>query len=274
MKMVLVYCLSILLICFMAEYSLVRSEEKAEKCQHEDHMEDLVCTDCHTSAKTAARAGFPNEALCHDCHDESMKKFLVGLADRKPTIPVAFSHKNHGILNCSDCHGDPSHPTPLKSPPSACFECHRNKNKILSCQKCHEKTNFIPSYHENRWEKRHGILSTAQHTQKHGYNCSECHSESSCQSCHQQTKPSDHNGFYRIRGHGLSASMKRERCATCHEESYCIRCHQTTKPINHVGQWSIIHGKALSGGKDGPIGKCSVCHTESWCAACHNQNRR
>ena len=139
------------------------------------------------------------------------------------------------------------------------------------CKDCHGQDRFFPSYHKpaGKWKRRHGhrvntVVEPAQRIKAqiplkpgHIYDCSLCHVDDACRKCHQLTRPQDHTGFWRMRGHGIRALAKRESCANCHNEVFCIRCHQNTKPINHRGNWNMVHGKAVAGGH---TERCSVCH--------------
>ena len=89
-----------------------------------------------------------------------------------------------------------------------------------------------------------------------------CHEESSCDSCHRDEMPANHNNYWRRRAHGLTARMDRENCAACHEPNYCDRCHETVTPQNHNGLWGSTKNTHcfschLTGGGQQ---SCSLCH--------------
>lgn len=137
------------------------------------------------------------------------------------------------------------------------------------CRDCHEKDRFFPTNHKpaGKWRKRHGFRANVlvfpdrrewnRVKTGHAYDCSNCHVDDQCRKCHQLTRPDSHNGFWRIRGHGIRAVAERESCTVCHIETFCIRCHKTTKPINHVGNWNILHQRAVARGQ---AERCWVCH--------------
>lgn len=124
------------------------------------------------------------------------------------------------------------------------------------CAICHAE--MPPSSHKNNYEALHG----EEYTSGPGF-CEYCHRDSECISCHQVTKPKDHNTFWRRRGHGLEAEWDRSRCQTCHQEDFCIRCHSDSKPFSHTATW---------GGRQN--GHCRFCHLPdggaSNCTVCHD----
>lgn len=120
-----------------------------------------------------------------------------------------------------------------------------------------------PDSHKGNWTQNHGInaqlnINEAGQT---GNACLTCHNKSDCVACHTMRMPRDHNGFWRTRGHGLTAEVNRERCLACHRQDYCIRCHNETAPRSHAGSWRTRHCTwchFASGVK--PADACGVCH--------------
>ena len=106
-------------------------------------------------------------------------------------------------------------------------------------------------------KRRHGQKVKTTLKPDHRYQCDVCHTDDYCKKCHQRqrSRPKDHTGFWRTRGHGLKAIAKRDSCINCHNEIFCIRCHKNTKPMNHRGAWSSNHSKVGS-----QYRRCSVCH--------------
>jgi len=235
---------------------------------HAPHLEDLTCTDCHATAQEQAKPGYPAADFCAECHDNGMP---MPPLDDGTKLEADFSHKAHADLECADCHGDLKTGAVKKPGQKECDSCHaENGVDALGCAKCHADPKFEPAYHGGQWERTHGLAAQSYVLPPHGRECETCHTDDSCRSCHQQSKPRSHNGFWRMRSHGFQASMDNESCATCHYESYCIRCHKETKPMNHRGNWKLLHGLAIPGGKN-DVGSCGVCHSPAECAACHNQ---
>ena len=248
--------------------------EKKPAFPHDKHMADAKCLDCHETADTKAKPGFPTADTCSGCHepDEYKSVDFVSLKKRAPYLKSQFSHAAHSGNECSDCHGDLSKAPPKIPAYNDCEKCHAENEITPSCKECHGKQRFLPPNHNHAWNKRHGLYQkAAAAAPEHGNDCEACHTGHGCRSCHQKQKPQTHTGFWRIKGHGLRAQADRNRCATCHVESYCVRCHQTTRPLIHRGNWKFRHGLAVPGGKAGTGTTCMVCHNPGQCAACHSR---
>ena len=120
-----------------------------------------------------------------------------------------------------------------------------------------------PDSHKGDWARNHGLHAQVDINEagQTGGVCLTCHQKNDCIACHSQNMPKDHNNFWRIRGHGITASVNRERCFACHRQDYCIRCHNETAPRNHTGAWRSRHCTwchFASGIK--PADGCGVCH--------------
>lgn len=128
-----------------------------------------------------------------------------------------------------------------------------------------EKVDFpMPASHKGDWIRYHGtqVDLNMNMAAQQGRACYACHDRADCIECHGTYTPRDHNGFWRTRGHGLSASGNRELCQVCHRQDYCVRCHQETTPSTHRGNWdSDRHCQwcHFEGGLT-PADSCSVCH--------------
>lgn len=135
---------------------------------HAVHIDEagLQCTECHTDAETAVRAGLPGKTICLDCHDieevedvpdpDPEKTKLFAFDDVDHDIPwgrvavtkpdVFFSHRRHvhsARMDCLQCHKGQS---ALTSPPSTaqlvvtmdeCIECHEENGASTDCLACH-----------------------------------------------------------------------------------------------------------------------------------------
>lgn len=272
MTLRVIFSVMFVVACFL--YIRATAAEKNRLVfSHKDHVELSGCKDCHGGSKGSVEPVIPDGKACVECHNDSPLEKL-NLADRKKPKPLlVFSHKTHGKSDCMICHTISEKQLPGMPGFPECSKCHSNMNVKTSCGNCHN-TPFTPDYHKGLWTKTHGFRAESiTNKAVHGKNCALCHPEPSCVRCHQTMKPNSHTGFFRMRGHGLKASIESESCKTCHRESFCVSCHRETKPLNHKGNWEYIHGFAIPGGKGGAIGKCAVCHKASWCAACHNGNK-
>jgi hypothetical protein len=126
---------------------------------HKPHAElKLECAWCHTTAKTAERAGFPKAGKCMTCHqavktDSPAIRELAALPkDARPFTArvykvadfVFFSHARHAAakLDCGACHGpvwdgDAARQEPITTM-KACVDCHRTHKATVACTACHE----------------------------------------------------------------------------------------------------------------------------------------
>jgi hypothetical protein len=145
-----------------------------------------------------------------------------------------------------------------------------------------------PDSHKGDWIQNHGMDAQMNINEagQEGWACLTCHLKNDCIACHTTRMPRDHNNFWRIRGHGLTAGVNRERCLACHRQDYCIRCHNETAPRNHTGNWRTRHCTWCHFASGiVPADNCGVCHKiaphtsrpaahppigpQTNCAACH-----
>jgi hypothetical protein len=136
------------------------------------------------------------------------------------------------------------------------------------CATCHVGTK--PADHDRLWTDMHGQAvrrDPAAVTNR----CSFCHdapgfpTQSRCNGCHMTEPPRDHTQSWRVDGgHGLSASMDRDRCTACHTADTCRTCHQTVEPKSHRGAWGAPKDR-----------HCVNCHlpltknSQEGCGVCH-----
>ncbi len=254
---------------------------------HRVHVVDngLACSFCHAAATAGERPGQPPPELCAQCHDrfdadkpperriaafyDENSRYKT-VADASLPADVRFSHRAHvtdAKLECAACHGDVGEQTEVPLAPlvqkAACMDCHAQYGKANACSECHSTIDELwqPRSHAQGWIEGHG------HVVRHGSElsadrCDLCHIEGSgCTSCHEQMAPRDHNQTFRLRTHGLAASMDRSRCHVCHKQDSCEQCHQSTRPRNHRGAFGSPQQ-----------GHCIGCHlplADSGCAVCH-----
>ncbi len=238
---------------------------------HETHATmGAACADCH-GAKGGER---PTVETCKGCHAEAtenvtpaqVEAMMAAFASAPGAYGLVFDHAKHDGIACGDCHklgtSGPSTGQMQNPAMATCMDaCHGAKAQApLTCDACHATLDAAgrPSDHAAGWLRQHGSTATASSA-----DCKSCHTENTCFTCHQTSKPRDHNQAWRLRGHGVVAQMDRERCASCHRQDMCSRCHMNTQPINHTNSW-----------KGGATTHCRSCHlplTQSTCATCHQR---
>lgn len=280
---------------------------------HGFHIEEqgLVCGDCHT-----APGERPSEETCAICHDPvgpagpavdecrpcHARDDLAVEAMRSPPAyaDVIFDHAPHvrnvdeAGTSCEPCHpgvatsGAGDHSVPSMA---GCVECHTERGAPTTCETCHRESTRDrrpPAHGRADWLRVHGREARTGLDRAGDYaaSCFYCHTDSSCEMCHDVEPPSDHTEAWRVVAHGLAANVDRTRCLVCHQVETCERCHETEPPRTHVGAWESQHCFTCHQ----PVGtnQCVVCHegehvtapprpqnaqhasaTESQCRTCH-----
>ena len=256
---------------------------KSVRFSHKTHVtdEEMDCVDCHLTVEDEAAAGMPRMGQCMACHrgiDEDLpeKKRPLVVFGKKPVwssvtdIPEEniFSHQKHGEagVDCAECH--PGIETSaritgkVRVAMDACTKCHAKKKAANECETCHReiRKDREPPDHKHNWKRYHGQAARAD-SGKTSHDCSLCHQESTCDACHQDEAPQNHNNHWRHRGHGIAASLDRDNCSVCHRSDSCDRCHRDTSPRNHTGLWASPRNT-----------HCTSCHfplNNEGCATCH-----
>jgi hypothetical protein len=252
---------------------------------HRIHVDgqELECENCHESAAVDEDPGMPYLDTCWLCHAEldeekppdrtaeslfdADEQFLAARVCRV-SDEVIFSHLLHveALGDCAACHAeiiDGSAVEPAAALLMAdCTDCHAALGVASDCATCHlvERADRAPASHSLGWTREHGptVRARLEGTRN---DCSICHTEASCNECHQIMPPRNHTTAFRRGLHGIHASMERQSCDACHQPATCDACHQTTAPMSHVGPW---------GGTKST--HCTACHLplqyES-CSLCH-----
>ena len=274
------------------------SPEPVSGFNHQVHAEEvgLSCEDCHEDVADSDAPGMPMLDFCLACHEdldedkpedrrataffdeegESTSAHVTAVSDE-----IVFSHLAHANdydLECSDCHRgietSRAVTAGLATTMASCVDCHEEMGAGVSstgvdpnaCAYCHREIDetWVPPSHERGWMEFHGPVLRSGDTSASN-DCSLCHRESSCAECHQEVPPRDHNNQFRLRGHGVAATIDRTRCAVCHRTDYCQRCHEETTPRSHNGGFGSPRNR-----------HCLGCHfplrNES-CFACHKDTR-
>ena len=257
--------------------------DKPLSFSHARHLqESLDCTDCHVAGDDGRRMGLPTQSQCMLCHTDIdaakpperqiSQLFTDGKFNASAVAwvsdEVKFSHATHVDkgLDCAQCHQGIRESTAVDKTLAVsmndCRSCHASQGLNTDCAACHTQisTTVKPSNHSQLWKKLHGQAVRGE-LDGPANDCAMCHTEATCNTCHQDEKPASHNMFWREKSHGVAAAMDRDNCAACHKEDSCERCHADTKPMNHVGAW----GQPMDT-------HCLTCHIPvqgETCAVCH-----
>lgn len=270
MKSMTTYRGLIIIGCFMGLWSMAMGGNEEELTfSHSSHVEDFTCDICHTEEREGTFV-VPDTDTCLTCHEGNITLKRRPKRAFESFQALEFSHKKHVNHPCSTCHvlGENNQDMGIASF-GTCMACHeKNEVMTVTCASCHPKR-MKPGYHDGLFRKNHALIQKSPKQAVHGHDCVSCHAKPLCISCHKTMSPRSHNGFFRLRGHGLHARIDSAGCTTCHSERSCIECHKVTQPLNHNGLWSVVHGRAVAGGEGGALGSCSVCHKASWCTECH-----
>jgi hypothetical protein len=264
---------------------------------HFDHAGHLArgveCADCHGGEKEGFRA-MPELKACTECHadidgekpPEKRAAAFYGEDGKTgrwtPSTPVGeeiiFDHGYHVTTSgkkCDTCHADViaskgEAPTTTWMSMDACIACHDvaapAKNE---CATCHREIRMDrrPKSHTVGWKRAHGRAASMGDLDPLPKDCALCHERSDCDLCHRAEPPADHTNLFRLRGHGIAASIDRDRCRVCHTTDSCFLCHQQMEPRNHTA----------TGGS--PFHRhCNSCHLplesfdDQGCFVCHKSS--
>ncbi len=250
-------------------------QQKNTGFNHRIHLnESLGCAECHDMSDKEEAKTLPLFKSCEDCHEQKeVAAVLSGLDSKMAKAEgkeLIFSHETHisADVDCTRCHVGIKTNENLSAMKAVrmndCITCHleSDDNAAQSCSTCHSEISKdkAPDFHKGRFPINHGDFSKKGSDESKN-NCSLCHTQSDCTSCHQTQAPKSHNIHFKAKGHGIRATMDRESCSTCHQEDSCASCHQVTAPRSHTGNFAAPKNK-----------HCVSCHlplASSGCANCH-----
>jgi len=251
---------------------------------HREHIEQgFSCADCHSTYEEGDEPQPIAPAACALCHDkldagkppeeQVASRFVDGIWQPLRGGPAAadlvFSHGTHlqAGLECAQCHVDvetsESTADGLLPRMGACTDCHAQLGVGNECATCHAeiRADRPPASHDLGWDLLHGrvVRSGDDATMN---DCAQCHTETSCETCHADEEPQNHTSMFRLKTHGVVAGMDRDNCAACHRTDFCERCHEETTPLSHTGAFGA------------PLDThCLSCHfplaSETSCLVCH-----
>lgn len=278
----------------------------------------LNCGSCHRGAHDAKTPGTaenwiqPKVDRCSSCHkDDSDEVYGRSIRPALAVVPagksILFEHDRHLKMKtvrgqCVGCHagavGDELG-APLFPPMSTCLACHEHREEFDrgECKSCHrvddlrtlKPVSFLS--HDSAWMKRHGLVARTN-----GPACETCHAQTSCDSCHDATRPSSPairnpdaierelvHRFDFVARHAIEAQSQPGSCVSCHQVQDCDACHAVrgVSPTNknagspHPVGWGSGLGSARNA--HGPaarrdIASCAACHDQgpaSVCVRCH-----
>ncbi len=279
------------------------------QCGGEGQPECLSCLSCHV--ETHGNFALPSEAKCASCHEDGATRWRHAQRPAVAEVPagkrIVFSHPLHLELpqisgQCVKCHagavGAEGGP-PLFPPMATCTGCHNHAQEFeeARCTGCHraedlrglKPVTFLS--HDGAWTRRHGDEARSQ-----GALCSQCHAQSSCDGCHDASKPLGPqtrnpmaierdfvHRFDFVSRHAIESRLQPGQCFTCHVRTECDACH-TSRGVSaavrggaspHPPQWASgmgafnnQHGREAR--RD--IASCAACHDQgaaSNCVRCH-----
>ncbi len=243
---------------------------------HKRHMKEVRgnCVRCHSEVGGEAQVLRPAMATCFGCHQHKDQWESRDCDSCHVDLPAELTKPKDHLVHDGDWvreHGVRAGNTDL------CSTCHRER----FCASCHGKTvpalteqvrfadPMRPGIHRAGFRSRHPEEARAQPGL-----CTTCHSQSTCQACHddrnvsvdtsgERTPRNPHPpGWLSVPGgggndHGRAAWRNPAECASCHGgagESLCISCHQ----VGGIG------GNPHPAGWSSRLGKnelpCLLCH--------------
>lgn len=297
--------------CLTCHAAALRSDSAADRLL----PAESDCAGCHdVQAFREGRYTDP-PGNCHACHpgfDHAVHR--APEASRLPASNLHFSHRRHlermaaagqdPNAACATCHGDVDAvdlATRGDLPRmAACLSCHDGRRAGAGCAVCHPRTlaglgarleTSFPSGelrpgpgnpfgldHGPRYDQAHALAALSRRGQ-----CMECHSEASCQSCHDATRKPQaiHPGDF-TSTHAVAARQNRPDCGACHRlQSFCAGCHERAGVGPDAGAGFYAGAQVHPSGwlTPGPqhhgvqaarnIGQCAGCHREDTCLRCH-----
>lgn len=237
----------------------------------------LECADCHGDGPEPMPAELDTCLMCHEDMDPDQPvelRAVTIMEAMQPRTPwaqdVLFTHDGHTTagLECNTCHvGIEESEGPgaagLIMDMASCASCHEQQGMATAqCQTCHSEltTEVPPDNHAHNWPRFHGqvVRSESEHTAD---DCAMCHTQQSCMECHREVAPANHNNTFRLRTHGVAATMDRENCEACHRQDSCVSCHNEVRPLSHRGSFGGSRSTHCLGCHF-PVSEqsCSVCH--------------
>jgi len=247
--------------------------------RHQRHDVELKqnCLDCHDVMldDLDRHAVIPDHENCVACHDvDDKNECILCHTDTENALPIplpernypSFTHSAHQQFPCTRCH--------VRLFPDGMEIAFPEPE---DCRRCHDESKPRPTDHLwESWLLQHGIEASLNET-----SCSVCHTQESCDNCHQGTgiygaTHSPHPPTW-LFNHFADAAFGGE-CLVCHESrKFCVDCHRRMIHIPHPFGWGEYANRE-DGGKHVEEARlyletCLSCHDvegeDHTCGKCH-----
>lgn len=251
---------------------------------HDHRPEDLVrCATCHAreSCERCHRNATELADVMALSPDPRMAKLMAGTLASHPAPP---SHVDPGWLadhgdaarldltSCANCHSSTS-----------CSDCHREGTAAelasrLPALRDGEPRSVParerPGFHPLDYANGHALDAAADPIR-----CQACHTETSCQDCHDAGQGAGYHPTGFLAGHATETYGGQD-CGSCHSlEAFCRDCHAASGAApgaRRVGTfhdarslWLLSHGDAART----QLTSCASCHAQTDCLKCHAVGR-
>ncbi len=211
-------------------------------------------TDRRNLASLAAAASAENSPYmaCSRCHANLDQSIQQG------KVPgLVFSHASHfskGVADCAVCHPLDTHQgnTTLEPTMTRCEECHGTTSAAIApgkCTLCHtpEVAKAPPSHLADNWvtpTDANQLPAHARSAMAGTIECSTCHQQSFCASCHGVTAMPHPEGWAGKKHAEVFFSAGASVCERCHVQgnaarSFCDTCHHPEGPKDQ--SWIRVH---------------------------------
>lgn len=225
------------------------------------------CAQCHRNADQLA----PIQSLGSDARVASL------VAGQPGEYPLPASHDadwlaRHGaqaresVQSCSNCHVQ-----------AGCLTCHgEGEISTVVAGLPVARPGETPLIGSDPTRRFHPMNFIEEHGMEAGSDpssCQTCHSEPTCEQCHDGIESSRFHGFNFAERHGAEAYQATLECSTCHSvEVFCRECHQELGIAGVEGSfhdrqplWLLSHGQAARQ----ELTSCVSCHAQTDCTKCH-----
>jgi hypothetical protein len=143
---------------------------------------------------------------------------------------IIFTHGNHILMQCSDCHPRFPHRQSGTEKPTmkGCWNCHglrHGPRGVIAkgeCEACHltPKWQLRPAFHTDDWALKPHVKPAEEHLNDQ---CMMCHKPADCITCHEQKgikwQPKDGWDY----DPSISDGSSRSGCLTCHGNATLLK---------------------------------------------------